>query len=177
MDTLFNLLGVAANIIQVGSFVFVLYLLWRTRRQLKQHLARLKEQTSARPMALAIGLGGNIEGAVRQHLETHQLNMPIENFFREGFIPQEQFSIILRELMRTRDRLTNLGVTEVHLFYRGPVTFAMALGALIYNWVPVKLYEYREGEYKLNFVLEKETVLGLAPETVTGSGDETLRGL
>ena len=177
MDRLLSVLGIVANVIQVGSFVFLLYLLWRTRRQLAQHLALLKAQTSSKPMALAIGLGNDIQGAVKQYLESHGLNLPVENFYREGFVPAEQFPGLLQDLRRVRNRLTDLGVTEVHLFYAGPVPFAIALGAALHNWVPVKLYEYRAGKYNLTMILTKESVLGFAPPTVTDTGEAVVRSL
>jgi hypothetical protein len=43
----------------------------------------------------------------------------------------------------------------------GPVSLAVGIGAVFDNWVPVKVYQYVNGTYKLDLVLHKETVLSL----------------
>jgi hypothetical protein len=50
-------------------------------------------------------------------------------------------------------------VTEVNIYYQGPVTFAMALGAMFDNWVPVKIYAFRDGRYHLDLALTTETFI------------------
>ncbi len=156
-----KVLEVAANLLQVGSVAFTagffFYNAWKLRRRLKA----LERQQTEHPVALAIGLGLNIEGAVRQYLREAGLDLPVENYFVEGYVPRDKFYDILRDINRIKARLTEEGVTEVHLFYRGPVTFAMALGAITDNWVPIKVYDYKGGKYQLHLVLEKETVVGL----------------
>ena len=69
------------------------------------------------------------------------------------------------------------GATEVHLFYKGPVTMAMAIGAVTDNWVPIKVYEYTQGAYRLNLVLEKETVKGLFVGDAVSEAEELLTGI
>lgn len=155
-----DLLEFVANLLQVGSVAFAVGFFFYNALRLHRRLKRLERERTSHPVALAIGLGGDIEGAVRQYLKEAGMDMPIENYYVEGFIPREKFYDILRDINRIKARLTNEGVTEVHLFYRGPVTFAMALGAVTDNWVPIKVYDY-DGKYVLQVILEKETVLGL----------------
>lgn len=160
MELFERVLGYVANLIQVGSFLVVLFLLWRNSRRLARRLRELEQQTSERPIALAIGLGGGITEPVKGFLGRQGLDMPVESYTREGYVQLKEFPTILRDLQQIKDRLTEQGVTEVHLFYKGPVTLAMALGAITDNWVPIKVYGLEAEGYRLHLVLLKETVVG-----------------
>lgn len=172
--TLSDVLSWAANLIQVGSFIFVVILFLRARAELKRYLRSRKTTISERPWALAVGLGGDISGSVREYLKDQGLNMQVEDYSREGYISPDDFHPILKDLLKIKDRLTQVGITELHLFYKGPVTMAMAIGAITDNWVPVKVYEYTKGSYQLDFVLEKETVKGLLVGGVVSEGESLL---
>ncbi|HIC88929.1 MAG TPA: SAVED domain-containing protein [Anaerolineae bacterium] len=150
-----------ANLIEIGSVIFVVLIFWRNSRR----YARLvREGVSAsgqpRPVALVIGVGADISGAVKAYLGEQGLSLPIENYYIRGFVPAKRFPHILRQLHEIKRRITAMGATEVHLFYRGPVTFSAALGAVLGNWVPVTIYAYEHGSYRPDFVLDKETVVG-----------------
>jgi len=173
MSALEPIVGWIANLIQISVFIFTLWVLWRTRRQLKNALKRVQGQTSRHPVALIIGVGQDIEGAVIQYLGSINQSMPHRNYSRTGMVPNQKFYQILRDLLKIKQELTDAGVTEVHLFYMGPVTLAMALGAIFDNWVPVKLYKFQQGQYEFDFVLEKGTVLGVFDEIVS-EGEETV---
>lgn len=160
MQTTERILSWVANLIQIGSFLVVLYLLWRNSRRLAQRLRELERRVSARPVALAIGLGGGIEGQVQAYLAAQDLEMAVESYAREGKVPAEQFSAILRDWQKIKDKLTEQGVTEVHLFYKGPVSLAVAIGAITRNWVPVKVYNLEAEGYRQHLVLYKEAVIG-----------------
>lgn len=177
METINEWLGLAASLLQIGSFVFALFtfwVLWRARRQLKQELLRLRRENTARPMALAIGLGGDIQGTVRQFLDSNGLQMiQITPYSWDGVIPEDRYHDVLRTLLKIKQNLTDRGITELYLFYKGPVTLAMGIGAIFDNWVPIKLYGYHGGTYRLEMILEKETVLGLLQE-VTHIGEDAV---
>ena len=172
--TLDTVIGWTANLIEVGSFIFVIILFLRARAELKRYLRGRKTTVSERPWALAIGLGGDIAGSVKEYLKDQNLDIQVESYSREGYISPDDFYGILRELLKIKDRLTQVGITELHLFYKGPVTMAMAIGAITDNWVPVKVYEYTKGTYQLDFVLEKETVKGLLIGGVVSEGASLL---
>jgi hypothetical protein len=155
-----------ANLIQIGAFIFSIYVLWRAKRRLANALKTINTQLSAQPIALAIGLGNDIQAAVQRHLTTARRTMPIKSYHRSGLVPRKEFHGILRDLLKIKQELTSLGVTEVHLFYMGPVTLSVGIGAILDNWVPVHVYKYVEGGYEEEFVLHKETVLGLLDEVV-----------
>lgn len=166
MQQLGEILSWLANIIQIGAFVFTIWILWRTRRQLQQHLQHARQQQGKAPVALAVGIGGGIEGAVRQYLSSRGLQMDIVPYTREGWGARDDFYNILRDLLRIKQQLIDNSVTEVHLFYRGPVTLALGLGAIFDDWVPVRIYELdkKAGEYELNLILGKGAVLELIDE-------------
>lgn len=118
-------------------------------------------ETEAKPMALAVGLGGSIQGAVMKCLYDRGLHMPVRDYAVDGFIPETQFSEIIRHFNHVKLELTDQGVTEVHLFYKGPVTLAMALGSIFSNWVPLNVYSFSQGVYRLQIRFDRRTVRGL----------------
>jgi len=160
--TFWQTLGNIADVLQILSVIFPLaagvYFLLRSR-ELDRRLQVLAKTLSARPVAMAIGLGGSIEGNVRQYLKDNALEMEVVTCTREGVVQPRDFPDILREIQELRGRLDAIGVTEIHVFYRGPVTFATALGAVLRNWVPAKLYAFEGGTYALHMRLDKETVI------------------
>ena len=157
-----KVLGTAADLLQVGAVAYAVYALWRARRSLKAYLETLQKTRSARPCALVVSFRGDIRGQVEAYLRDQKLDVPIEAYDRAD-IPNSQFIPILQELQQIKDRLSSAGVTEVHLFYKGPVTMAMALGALTDNWVPIKVYAFDEGTFKQVVTLEKRLVKGPIP--------------
>jgi len=117
-------------------------------------------RVKVKPIALAIGLGGGIQGAVMKWLYDHDLQMPVRDYSIEGFVAQEKFGEIITEFNKIKAELTQQGVTEVHLFYKGPVTLAMALGSVFSNWVPLRVYAFADGSYSLQITFDKKTVRG-----------------
>lgn len=157
-----ELLSLIANIMQVISFIpFAVggVYFFIKGRQLERRLRELATTPTSRPVALAIGLGASDEGAVRQQLKDDGLQMEVIPVTHEGFIKAADYPRILRELKEIKSRLSNTGVTEINLYYQGPVTFAMALGAMFDNWVPVKVHAFRDGRYHLDLALTTETFI------------------
>jgi hypothetical protein len=175
-EAMWTLIGNFANVLQILSVIPLLFtaglMLTRARRYRK--LIRQWEQTvTPRPAALAIGLAGggmDISGQVKQFLEAKGLKMDVRSYTASG-VTRENISRLLRDVLRIKAEMTAEGVTEVHLFLSCPVVFAAAVGALLDNWVPVKLYHNnREGNppgYEFWTPLYKGTVPGL--ETTTAS--------
>jgi len=66
---------------------------------------------------------------------------------------------VIQHLLRLKNELSLEGITEVHLFYAGPVALGIMLGGLFHNWVPVKVYHLNSltGQY------EFWGVIGAAP--------------
>ena len=55
---------------------------------------------------------------------------------------------VLLELQSLKNRLLDEGASEVHLFLSCPLAVACAIGALFDNWVPVKVYQFNQGQYE-----------------------------
>lgn len=176
MPSIETLVGWIANLIQIITFLFTLWVLWRARRRLQIALKNIQQSGNGiKPVAIAIGINGGIEGAVNQYLTTIAQPMQVVPINRDGFIRGRKSYDLLRELHELKVKLTEQGVTEVHLFYKGPVTIAMGVGAILDNWVPVKVYELdkQTGLYNPDLVLGKGAVLDLLEEIIR-EGEEAV---
>jgi len=165
LDWLLNLIGIGAYLV---SLVLLLREWLRYRR-----LRRLKElQPSEGAIAVAIGVGMSVTEDARYFLQETfgtnpdgTLKVPLLlSYTKLGYFSREQMIRIIKEI---RDKIRELmiigGVTEVHLFYGGPLAVAAALGAIVDNWVPVKWYAHNKstGKYEYLFTLDVETVKGI----------------
>ncbi len=163
-----------ANLIQIGTAVFTLFVVWQARRRLKRYAEGMQRRGGTVAIALAIGIGGSIKGAVRSYLDANGLAaLEIRELAHEGRLPPEKFYRLLGQLHDVKQELTDLGVTEAHLFYKGPVTLAMGIGSILDNWVPVKVYELNKetGTYVFNFTLGKGAVLEALREVAEAGED------
>jgi hypothetical protein len=171
MEIIEKILSWTANVIQIATAVFAIVVLLSTRRRLTQWMEKQKRASGSAPAALAIGLAGGIRGQVEQYLKIQNLNMPVEDLDHPEFVPMNRYPLLIRDLLKKKDELTKTGVTELHLFYKGPVSFAAGIGAVFDNWVPVYLYEFKDGTYHRALTIEKESVRGLLPETLAEGED------
>jgi hypothetical protein len=162
--TFMGYLGLVADAIGVGSFLYVVYRWLGRRLWFRWRLRRMEHRLSARPVALAVGIGTDISGAVERFLSENGLLIPSESYHRKAppgsnVVPVEAFPEIAKDLKQIKDRMIAQGVTELHLFYRGPVSFSVALGTIFRNWVPIKVYNFHDGTYRLEALLNKDTVI------------------
>lgn len=171
MEVVEKILSWAANIIQIATAVFAIVVLVSTRRRLSQWIDKQKQASGRAPAALAIGLAGSIRGQVEQYLGSQGMTMPVADLDRSDFVPMSHYPLLIRDLIKKKDELTQMGITELHLFYKGPVSFAAGIGAVFDNWVPVHIYEFKDGTYHRALTIEKESVRGLLPETLA-EGEE-----
>lgn len=105
---------------------------------------------SYHPVALAVSLTPqthSIRTAVEQHLNAAALKMEVEEIFLDGIQIPEGLEAFIHAVSTKRRYFEEIGVTEVHLFYSGPVATAVLLGSMLDNWVAVKLYQYEQGKY------------------------------
>ena len=166
MEEIWNILNKVSVIVGIFSFIPFLIsaslLLTRSRRYKKQ-LKAMEESTGDFPVAVSIGLSGTeLEGQVRQFIKKNFSDMPLRTYAREAGVTKEVIPSVIQGLKDLKNELSREGVTEVHLFYSGPVALAIALGDLFNNWVPVKIYHLNrdKGAYEFWTVLYK----GLMPE-------------
>ena len=180
MEIVEKIVSWSANLIQIGTALFTVFVIWQARRRLKRYAERSRGQQGGVVMALAIGIGGSIRGAVRAYLDGNGLaNVEIRELTHEGRLPAKKFYHLLGELQEIKQDLTDLGATEVHLFYKGPVTLAMGIGSLLDNWVPVKVYELNKttGTYEFDFTLGKGAVLEILREVAEVGEDIVVEAL
>lgn len=171
MEIAEKILSWTANIIQIATAVFAIVVLLSTRRRLTQWIEKQNRASGNASAALAIGFAGGIRGQVEQYLKSQGMDIPVQDLDHPEFVPMNRYPIIIRDLLKKKDELTKTGVTELHLFFKGPVSFAVGIGAVFDNWVPVHVYEFRDGAYQKALTIEKESVRGLLPETLA-EGEE-----
>jgi len=171
MDVIERVLSWTANLIQIATAVFAIAVLVSTRRRLTRWMEMQQRASGRAPAALAVGLAGGIRGQVEQYLKMQGMEMPLADLDHPEFIPMNRYPVLIRDLLKKKNELTETGVTELHLFYKGPVSFAAGMGAVFDNWVPVHVYEFKDGTYHRALTIEKESVRGLLPETLA-EGEE-----
>lgn len=133
-------------VFSIAAFFFNLL---RYRRK-RSELADITGKT-ARPQALAIALGGgSIKSAVESYLKESYPNVtiPVEEH-KDGEITGANIHRHEDAIRRIKEKYQSDNVTELHIFMKGPVALALAVGAIFDNWVTVKLYHSkREGGYE-----------------------------
>jgi hypothetical protein len=162
--TLAGYLGLIADAIGIGSFLYVVYRWLGRHLWFRWRLRRMERRLSSRPVALAIGLGTDISGNVERFLDENNVLIPLESYHRKAppgsnVVPIEAFPEVASDLKKIKDGMITQGVTELHLFYRGPVSFSVALGTIFRNWVPIKTYNFHDGTYRLEALIDKDTVI------------------
>ncbi|MBI3303618.1 MAG: SAVED domain-containing protein [Deltaproteobacteria bacterium] len=120
-------------------------------RRYRQRLREMEGQTTPRPVALAVSLTGlDISEQVRGFLAERRLPGPVRVYCRGEKVNPAILPELLHRLTRLKNTLSLESVTEVHLFYAGPVALGIMLGGLFHNWVPVKVYHLNSltGQYE-----------------------------
>ncbi len=165
-------LGNIANIIQILSAIPLLlsaWLLFSRARRYRKRMKELEQKLSERPMAFAISLAGvDISGHVKQFLDEKSLKMEVISYNKTAGVTQENIQILLHDILKLKREMTANGITEVHLFLACPLVFAAAVGAILDNWVPVKVYHLNKesGKYEFWTTLHKGFIPGLETSTL-----------
>jgi hypothetical protein len=147
LNRMSDLLGVLTALPMLGAAVLFLH----RARCYRQRLREMEGQTTVRPVALAVSLTGlDISEQVRRFLADLKVQWPLRAYLRSEEISRETLPAVIQQLARLKNELSLEGVTEVHLFYAGPVVLSMMLGGLLHNWVPVKVYHLNSftGQYE-----------------------------
>lgn len=155
------------TLLQYVTVISIAYATWefarflrrfRARRQL---LHRLASGETARPQALAVSFGGSIRPAVEAFLATAYPGrwISVREYRSDEEVTRHTVHRHEEALRKIKEEFQAQGVTELHLFVKGPVVVGAILGALLDNWVAVKLYHNnRQGQY------EEWTMLHFAKE-------------
>jgi hypothetical protein len=162
-DGLSHLADALGVITTLPFLVTSAYFVSRARRY-RRRLRRLKGVTSARPVALAVSLAGTrIRPAVEAFCRRFDQPLKLIEVQRRGSITQGELPKVLLELQSLKNRLLDEGASEVHLFLSCPLAVACAIGALFDNWVPVKVYQFNQGQYEFWTTLHGGYVAELGP--------------
>jgi len=167
--------GNVASIVQILSvipFLVGAYWFFTRARRYRRRIAEIEKGVTEKPMALSIGVAGggmDISGQVKQFLETSNLRMPVRSYTKSGGATQDNIHNILRDILHIKAEMTADGVTEVHLFLACPLVLAAAIGAILDNWVPVKVYHLNKesGRYEFWTPLYKGFIPGLETSLLT----------
>lgn len=168
-------IGLVADIIGLGVFIYAAFRLWRTREQYRHYIEQMENRTGGRPCALIVDvMGSNITKGVQFYLEEEGLgHIPAKTCLHES-VTKENFQQILKEVREMVHSFVDLGASEVHLFYRGPVTLAAGIGAVVSNMFPTHLYSYEGGTYVRYAVTDKGLVKGFARSEVVEAEEKML---
>jgi hypothetical protein len=156
---LWNWFGRVADFLSVLIAIFTGYAFVKLRQQNKR-LRELAKHTppienfeqmvefhsgikSSAPHALAVSLiptNESLEKNVQTFLNHQGWKMPIETLNKNGIRNKEDMEDFVNELRQKRRLLDELGATELHLFVAAPMPMCIIIGAMLDNWIPVKLY-------------------------------------
>lgn len=145
------------------------------RPQLYQRaLAQQETALTARPAVLALGLGADVSGRVQEFLRQkgeplatladQVINRHVRAPEGEKFVPKEDLPKVIADLHELRKDLDAKNITALLLFYYGPISLAVAIGRVFSNWVPIKMYNFSQGEYELDMVIGKDGSLIIGPD-------------
>ena len=170
-----KVIGWVANIIQIATAVFAFVVVYRSRRRLNAMLKHRAPETQLdQHVAIAVGIRGSILGSVKAYLKAENMaDIAVFEVTRPGDITKRQVYDVLKEVNQLKQKLTEQGVVHVYLFYKGPVTLAMGIGALLDNWVPVTAHDFRDGKYYPTIVLGKGSVFDVM-DAILEEGEEVV---
>jgi CBASS immunity sensor of nucleotide second messenger signals len=171
-------IGNIANILQIITAIPVFlaaayYILYR--RRINKAIADLNRGGGQKPAALAVDCkGGSILVQTRDYLRQQDINIQpsmIQEYLRKSVTP-ETAQTYLRELREVRDRMIGEGVTELHLFFRGPIALAIGVGAIFDSVFPVHVYQFAQTPetsqppYEYWMTLHQGEIAGMPPSRV-----------
>ncbi|MGH2533309.1 MAG: SAVED domain-containing protein [Thermomicrobiales bacterium] len=169
-DGFLNVVTNIANVLAILSFavwLFSAHQFWKQKKEYEKRLGFIGQRVGGRPIALAVGLGGSIRGQVEAYLADEETDILVEEIVHEGFVPHEEFPNVLQQVRDHKAEFTRVGVTDLHLFYKGPVSLAVAIGAILNNWAPTTVYNQIEHPttglltYRKDVVISRGTSVGM----------------
>ena len=159
-----EIVSLMASFASLTAFSLFLYFSLTLRRQ-KKELARTivslggKEVgLSKRPLAMAIGIGKDLEASVGNYLKDQDWDVQLISWKSgDTWLKPKDYPEVMVKINGLKDLAMKSGVTEVLLFYAGPIDLAIYIGTRLQNWVPVKVFNFEKGTYRHSLTLEKES--------------------
>lgn len=165
---MWSTLGNVASIIQILSAIPLLwaaYLFFTRATRYKKKIKEMETATTENPMALVISLQpADISGQVAPFLNQQGIKMTkLYSYHKPTGATKENIPHLLTDVLKLKNEMTSAGVTEVHLFLMVPLAFAVAIGAILDNWVRVKVYHLNreKQQYEYWTYLHKGFIPGL----------------
>lgn len=143
-------IATAAQIITFIVFMGGIGLLLTRAARYKRRIRKALEKGRGLEVALAVSLkqGESIKGHVEAFLKEKGVEMEIAEINANG-VSLNTLPKLREKFIAEKRWLTSRGVSEVHLFYEGPVATAFFLADVLNNWVPVYVYHFnRDGGYE-----------------------------
>ena len=147
--------GIITFIVFIATVLIVSSRTVRYKRRIRRSLERGKGLCAA--LIVSLKPGENIRGHVETYLKEKGIEL-VPAGFKQGMeiceINVEGVSLdtlpdLRKKFIAEKRWLTSRGISEVHLFYEGPVATAFFLADVLNNWVPVYIYHFnREGGYE-----------------------------
>lgn len=168
-------LGKLANVLQLLTSIpvflaAVYYILYR--RRIRRALDELDRKGGVKPAVLAVDcMGGDISVQVQEALRKQgiAIESSMVRTYKQPAVSPETAHTYLVELRELRDQLISEGVTELHLFIRGPVALAVGIGAIFDSTFPVRVYQFaqspdpKESAYQYWVTIHQGSIAGMAP--------------
>lgn len=166
-----NWIEIVSLMASFASLTAFLLFLWfslalrRQKRELKRRIISLDGNEmglSKRPIAIVIGIGKDLKASASGYLKDHGWeDVPVISWKSEGgWLEPKDYPEAMIKINELKNEAMKLGVTEVLLFYGGPLDLAIYLGSRLQNWVPVRVFQHtgKTGEeiYLHNITLEKD---------------------
>ena len=150
---MWDILDKIATVAQIITFLVftggIGLLLTRATRY-KRRIRKALEKGKGLEVALAVSLKPNekVKGHVEAFLKEKGIEMEITEINAYG-VSLNTLPELRKKFIAEKRWLTSRGISEVHLFYEGPVAVAFFLADVLNNWVPVYVYHFsREGGYE-----------------------------
>lgn len=160
-------IGGVGDVGAIAAYVYGFLALWRARSRYLKRKALLDRVTAEGTVAVSIGIGVDIKSAVAAFLASHHAGVPLAySYHRPGIVEATDVGSVIRDIRDGLQPTVSSGVVRRALvFYGGPSSVAMALGAIFDNWVPVEVYQFnsKNRTYEHHITLDLETVKGIGP--------------
>src|SRR3990172_6209774 len=145
-ETIARTSHVADIIVFIATVLIVSSRTVRYKRRIRRSLERGKGLCAA--LIVSLKPGENIRGHVEAFLKEKGMEMEIAEINAYG-VSLNTLPDLRKKFIAEKRWLTSRGISEVHLFYEGPVASAFFLADVLNNWVPVYIYHFnREGGYE-----------------------------
>lgn len=168
-----SLMASFASLAAFSLFLWFSLTLRMQKRELKRRIVSIDGNEvglSKRPIAIVIGIGKDLDASANGYLRDHGWgDVPVISWKSSSrWLEPKDYPKAMININELKDQAMKLGVTEVLLFYGGPLDLGIYIGARLQNWVPVRVFQHtgKTGEeiYLHNITLEKDAA-GL--ETLT----------